>query len=222
MVNCSDSMPNRVSPLLLPIVLACSACHGHKARVPEADSDPVGSVAVSDPGYGARLFRGFYELTPDWRWTAQSFAVSVDPPDPPQRTLLGLDFTVPVELLIAAKTITLTAKVNGVEAGKAEYRKAGRYYFSREVPPKALLRRPAEVEFTLDKTARDAQSRPLGLIVVSVALLPAADFPRSARRNCGWPAPGTASCSKRAAARCRRKNSTNSSRYSPTWSSPTS
>jgi cephalosporin hydroxylase len=63
--------------------------------------------------------------------------------------------------------------VNGVEAGRQTYDTMGRRIFARRVPDAALRRRPAEVEFELDKQAWDqGKKREIGLIALHVALVP--------------------------------------------------
>jgi cephalosporin hydroxylase len=62
--------------------------------------------------------------------------------------------------------------VNGVEVGRQTYNKDGRRIFARRVPDAALKRRPAEVEFELDKDARDTnKNREIGMIALNVALM---------------------------------------------------
>ena len=65
----------------------------------------------------------------------------------------------------------MTARVNGVEAGKRKYSKTGRYTFGTAVPPKALQRRPAQVEFEIDQSVKhpDKGGREIGVIAVSVS-----------------------------------------------------
>ena len=113
-------------------------------------------LPVGDRTYEDRLLRGFYESVGAWRWTARRFAVSLDAPPPLEaRTLLELDFTVPSELLNEARTVTLTASVNGKQVGKRTYAKTGRYEILLEVPQSLLRQTPAQVEFELDKAVKD-------------------------------------------------------------------
>jgi len=129
-------------------------------------------MEVKDESLQNRLLRGFYEVREGgWRWTARVFAVSLDPPPTEKATYLELDFTLPVELMGEFQTVSLMARVNGVEVGKQSYNKEGRYVFTRHVPLPALKQRPAEVEFELDKSITDARSgRILGLIAIGVGL----------------------------------------------------
>ncbi|HEV8146140.1 MAG TPA: hypothetical protein VGP79_07165, partial [Bryobacteraceae bacterium] len=109
------------------------------------------------------MLRGFFDGTSAWKWSDWSFAVSLDVPEPVQPTILLLDFAVPDELMSQVKGFTLTATVNGEKVGKIQYEKAGRAQFAYGVPAAALKRSPAEVEFTMDQTAKWPDGRPLGL-----------------------------------------------------------
>jgi len=81
---------------------------------------------------------------------------------------LELDFAAPDELMEKAPAVTVTAKVNGAEVARTTYQKPGRSLLACRVPAPALTRRPAEVEFSVDRTFTDpATSRVQGLIVVS-------------------------------------------------------
>ena len=72
----------------------------------------------------------------------------------------------------AVRIITLTARVNGVEVGRQTYDTTGRGIFARRVPEAALHRRPAEVEFELNREVRDQnRGRNLGLIALNVGLM---------------------------------------------------
>ena len=83
----------------------------------------VYELPVGDRSYEDRLVRGFYESTGGWRWTAGQFAISLDAPPPREaRTILGLDFSVPNELLDQVRNVTLTARVNGKVVGRSSTR----------------------------------------------------------------------------------------------------
>jgi cephalosporin hydroxylase len=154
--------------------IASAACHRKDAPTPISrdKSLPVTEIAVTDPDVHSRLVRGFYEGTEGWRWSSGDFAVSFDAPEWKQKTYLSVDFGVSTELLSEVKEVTLRAKVNGLDVGKALYTKAGRYHAAFSVPEKALERTPVNVEFSLDKSAHFPDGRPLGLNVVSVSLQP--------------------------------------------------
>jgi hypothetical protein len=79
--------------------------------------------------------------------------------------------SIPIEIMNEFRSVTLIARVNGVEAGRQTFYKDGRYYFTRYVPVAALRKKPAVVEFELDKSATDSKTgRMLGLIAYSVGL----------------------------------------------------
>lgn len=156
---------------LLCLSLALSSCHRrHKPHSPTTEIS-IGSAAAKD-----RILGGVYQGTPGWKWTARSFSVLLDVPPRDEKIYVELDCTVPEELVRATGPVVLTAKVNGIEAGKQRYESPGRYRFSHVVPDQALERSPAEVQFALDKSAPDSGSgHELGLIAVSTALKPYTD-----------------------------------------------
>jgi len=115
--------------------------------------------------------RGVFGGPNSWKWTAPSFAVSLDPPTTSKPVYVELDFTLPEELLQGAADATVEAKVNGVVAGRKAYKKPDRYTLDFAVPPDALRTRPAAVEFTVDRTFNDTTNqRTAGLIVFSAGL----------------------------------------------------
>jgi cephalosporin hydroxylase len=72
-------------------------------------------------------------------------------------------------LMSEVKEVTVTARVNGQSVGSQKYTAAGRYFLQFNVPPALLKRSPAEVEFELDRAAKDrASGREIGLIAVGV------------------------------------------------------
>lgn len=118
-----------------------------------------------------RILRGIYPGEGGWRWTAAVFAFRLDPPPAAVPAYLEMDFTVPSELLERTPSVTVVAKVNGVEAGRQTYRQAGPYTFACRPPASALIRLPADVEFSADHSFTDpATSRSQSLIVVSAGL----------------------------------------------------
>ena len=150
---------------ILCLVLMGSGCNRHRHPQP-----PVSEILLSDGQHQDRILRGVYPGEGLWRWTAPSFAFKLDPPAA-KATFLELDFTVPQELMEKNPSVTLVAKINGVEVARRNYRKADRYLLASKVPPEALKRLPAEVEFAVDQSVADpGKGRTLGLIVVSVGL----------------------------------------------------
>jgi cephalosporin hydroxylase len=154
------------------LILACLAALSCTRRpAPLPPPEPVSVIAIGDRGFERRLLRGFYESTGAWRWTARVFAASLDPPPSGRDAYLELDCDLPRELMTEARTITLAARVNGREVGRQTYNSTGRRIFASRVPLGALDRKPAVVEFELDKSARDRTSgRELGLIALNVGL----------------------------------------------------
>ena len=118
-----------------------------------------------------RIVRGVYAGDTGWLWTAPSFEFRLDPPSmaPAKATYLELDFTVPEELIAVAPSVTLTAKVNGIEVARKSYTKPERTVLTSEIPAAALARKPATVEFVADHSFLDS-GKPKALILVSVGL----------------------------------------------------
>jgi cephalosporin hydroxylase len=129
----------------------------------------VTEILLAGDTHRDRILRGVYPGETAWRWTAPVFAFKLDPPPEGKQAYLEMDFTVPSELMERASAVTDIAKVNGAEAARTIYRTSGRYVFACKVP--TLARRPAEVEFSVDRSFIDpATSRAMGLIVVSAGL----------------------------------------------------
>jgi cephalosporin hydroxylase len=139
-------------------------------RLPSKSGD-VREVVLASETHQDRVLRGIYPGDTGWRWTAPVFALSLDPPRTGVPTYVEMDFTVPSELMEHADVVTVVAKINGTEAARMAYRAAGRYVFASQVGGNLLSQRPAEVEFSVDRSFQDpGSSRPQGLIVVSVGL----------------------------------------------------
>jgi cephalosporin hydroxylase len=150
-------------------VVLCAVTSGCSQRTAAADS------AVSEIEFGQsdtpRMLRGFYPSQGAWRWTAPSFAVSLDVPKTKEKVFVVLEFTVPSELAGSGRTATLTTKVNGVKIGEDTYGTIGSAGLAHEVPNELMRTSPVEVEFSLN---RDATAGPKGerrgVIVVSAGL----------------------------------------------------
>jgi cephalosporin hydroxylase len=171
--------------VVLCLILALIGCRS-KRKTPAASTQPAAAASqepalpagmvfelrVADPAMKDRLLRGFFEGTNAWKWTGRRFAVLLDAPPPLDApTYLVLDFNAPDELMNVVKEVTLTARVNGEVVGSEKYSATGRYFFQCKVPLPLLKKSPAEIEFELDKAAKDpANGRELGLIVVNVRL----------------------------------------------------
>jgi cephalosporin hydroxylase len=136
------------------------------------DQFAVSNFMVGDKLLEKRLLRGFYEATGVWRWTAPKFAVSLDVPQPLAPMFLEMDFTLPDEVMKQVPAVTLFARVNHQRIARKDYNKAGRYYFSNNVPLDLLKTSPVEIEFEVDKSIKDAEhgGRSLALIVVGIGL----------------------------------------------------
>jgi cephalosporin hydroxylase len=164
--------------LSLALLISISGCRRRPKAQPvqaiteEANAKLAASqIDIGDPAYEALLRSGFYGPEGGWRWTARKFAVTLTPPPGREATLLVLDFSVHPDAIKSNQAVTLTAKVAGVEVGRRRYAKAGKYQFVALVPPKALEKQPAIVEFEIDKTFRTSgDDRELGLIAVSAEL----------------------------------------------------
>jgi cephalosporin hydroxylase len=177
-------MPRHLTVLLLACLLP--ACHRQPKPAPQLDSAGTSlgasEIAIGDPVFQPVLLRGFYESEGGWRWTARKFAVAITPPAGNDPTSLVLEFTLPIEVTRTIPAIDLSARVNGVEVGHKRFDKEGRHEFTAPVPANLLpSNKPAEIEFELDRAARDdARNREIGLIAQTAALThaPTARFDR--------------------------------------------
>lgn len=141
---------------------------------PAADSgDRISEIGIGDKSHQKQLLRGFYESSGDWRWTARSFAIALDPPAPPQPTFLEFEFSLPVETMNALGEVTITAKADGEQIARETHNKTGRYFLYARLPAKVLSKRPVEISFELDRSFKDsATGRDTGLIAVGASLKP--------------------------------------------------
>jgi cephalosporin hydroxylase len=130
---------------------------------------PVSEIVLGSDAHKDRILRGVYDGAEQWRWSAPVFAFSLDPACSTKPAYLEMDFNVPDELMAVAPAVTVTAKVNGAEVARKTYQNAGRFVFASQVPAQNLSKRPAEVEFSVDRSFTDpAKARAQALIVVSV------------------------------------------------------
>jgi cephalosporin hydroxylase len=146
----------------LGLLLLFSACR------PAKQAPPISRVVLATDAASPRILRGvFAQGEGGWRWTAATFAFSLDRPAADKPVYLELEFDVPEELNGPANVV---AKVNGNEVARKSCAK-GRQILAALVPPDALTRQPAEVEFTADRSFRDgATGNPYSLIVFSAGL----------------------------------------------------
>ena len=119
-----------------------------------------------------RLLRGLYESEGAWRWSARTFAFSLDVPEVEPPIYLELEFALSEILMKDLGDVTLTARVNGEEIGRETYADHGKQRFTKAVPDRLMRPERVEVEFELDKAKRPngPADRELGLIAISVAL----------------------------------------------------
>jgi len=124
---------------------------------------------MTDTSRQSRLLRGFYEIKDGGRATNRVFAVSLDTLPTQRATYLELDCYIPPDVTEDFRTMTLIAKVDGVEVGRQTFYQSGHFTFTRYVPVHALKHSPAEVEFELDRSFTDGKTgRVLGLTARSI------------------------------------------------------
>ena len=151
-----------------------------------ADSDPVRADAdercycllkrigiAADPlpkGVTARLAHGWHGRESGgrhWRWTAQSFGLTISGEDAPRKLKLNLY----VSPLLTGRlgTITLTASVGDTVLRKQSYSKPGPHSFEMPLPRQTG---DQQIDFTLDKCLppSDEDPRELGVIVSDIVL----------------------------------------------------
>src|SRR5260221_14621762 len=157
------------NPSMKRICLACCLlCVSLGCRRARQNAATVSEVVLASNAHPDRILRGVYPDVRGWRWTAPVFAFSLDPPPAAKPAYLELDFAIPGELMATTPAVTVVAKVNGVEVVRRTYQQAGRNLLACQVPESALRQRPAEGEFSVDRSITDpATPRLQGLIVVS-------------------------------------------------------
>jgi hypothetical protein len=146
-----------------------------KGGAVEDDGQLASVVNVADARTSVQLTRGFYAVEADsWRWTMKNFSVALRPPkDSAQKgATLQLSFTIPEVVFNRLGPITITARVNGADAGSQTFSAAGAATFSHDVPASVLNGDVVAVDFSLDKSIppSDTDSRELGIIVSTVGL----------------------------------------------------
>lgn len=165
-------------PTLLIAVIAFfpAACRRRPKPSVEDTSKPAMILAMSDSRAPVQLVHGFYELEAGaWRWTGRTFGVSLRVP--PNAAKNGAQFTMKVTIpqtqLDKLQSLTLSARVNGVDLAPETYSHAGEFLYQRDVPATALASDMANVEFSLDKVAPPAPPdiRELGIVVTNVGFM---------------------------------------------------
>jgi hypothetical protein len=159
------------------LVLFPAACR-HRPKRAEAEdmSKPAMMLAMSDARTSLQLVHGFYQLEAGaWRWTERTFGVRLRVPPNAARNgaRLMMKVTVPRTQLDTLKSLTLSARVNGVNVAPETYDRAGEFLYQRDIPATALAEEMAAVEFSLDKVAPPVPPdiRELGIVVTSVGFM---------------------------------------------------
>jgi FkbM family methyltransferase len=131
-------------------------------------------VQIADKSTEGQLIRGFYQAEDkSWRWTAGKFTVALKPPEGSREkgAWLVMDFVIPEAGFDKMKGVTMSASVDGAALSPASFATQGKHTYRVEVPPSALTKNAAQVDFSLDRVLSASQyGRELGLIVTSVGL----------------------------------------------------
>lgn len=181
--NRHSRLPFLSGGLVLALALAPLGCKREAEKpakaVPAAtEAVPLASVVRSaDASQEAQFLDGFYSVeAKSWRWTAKQFRVVLRPPIGAAQSGATLDMalTVPQVALDHAKSVTLSASVEGAPLAPETYAKAGQYEYKRDVPASALTKQAVRIQFSLDHAIppAGAEHRELGIIVTSVGLEP--------------------------------------------------
>lgn len=164
--------------LIAALVLSPAACRRKPKAPAEAEdtSRPAMMLAMPDARASMQLTHGFYQLEGGaWRWTEKTFGVSLRVPPTAVRNgaRLMMKVTVPQAHLDKVHSLTLSARVDGVDLTPETYSRAGEFLYQRDVPATALAQDMATVEFSLDKVAAPVAPdiRELGIVVTSVGFM---------------------------------------------------
>ncbi len=161
--------------LLIALTLA-----GCKSRRRRATLEPVAQTGllatmlqVGDPHSSEQLTRGFYGIeNGSWRWTARNFSAMLHTPRnaAQNEARLVLHFAIPDVVIQQLKTITLSAKVNGLAVDPQTFAQPGETTYTRDVPAAALTADVVPVDFQLDKALPPSagDQRELGVIVSAI------------------------------------------------------
>ncbi len=143
-------------------------------QMTEEPSTGLSSVVhVADPKTSTQLIGGFHALEHNsWRWTMGQFSVTLRAPAGAAQNgaKLTLKFSAPDPLIARLKSVTLSAKVNGVALPPETFTKTGDHEYSKEVPASAFTSDAVTVEFALAKflPAGSVDRRELGVVATSV------------------------------------------------------
>src|SRR5579864_6709003 len=134
----------------------------------------AGTIQMADVSAAGQLIRGFYGTEGNfWRWTAGKFSVALKPPDGAREkgAWLVLDFVLPEAGFDKMKGVTVSASSDGVVLTPASFTTQGKHTYRAAIPPSALTKNPAQVDFALDRVLSASRyGREMGLIVTSVGL----------------------------------------------------
>ncbi len=175
-------LPLLAGGLVLALALAPLGCKREpkSAKVVAAEGEALtlaSTVRASEVSQEPQLLDGFYGVEANsWRWTAKRFGVVLRPPTGAAQSGATLDMalTVPQVAIDHAKSLTLSASVEGTPLQPETYTKSGQYEYKRDVPASALSTQAARIQFSLDNAIppAGAEKRELGIIVTSVGLQP--------------------------------------------------
>ena len=166
------------SALLAAVVLGGAACRSRKQTGEVEDVGGMVSVLPMTDGHAKhQLVSGFYDVEGGaWRWTAQKFSVTLQPPaqSATNGAKLALKLVIPGPLIQKLNAITLSAKVGDTSLPPETYNKSGEFTYSRDVPSSALQANSVRVDFWLDKSIppTGGDQRQLGIVVSQVGLEP--------------------------------------------------
>jgi hypothetical protein len=155
---------------LMALSIATTACKRPK-KTPVLES----VVVMNDAAAEGQLTRGFYGIEGNsWRWTARSFAVTLQPPPGSEKTgaRLHLKFALPDAVIDKVGPVEVMAYAGGKALAAERYTTAGNHDYMPEIPAAALAGGPVEIEFVCDKALESVERRQLALIAVSVGLEP--------------------------------------------------
>jgi hypothetical protein len=175
-------LPLMAGGLVLTLALAPLGCKREPKTVKvvptEGEAPTLAStVRTSEAGQEPQLLNGFYGIENNsWRWTARQFSVLLHAPIASAQSgaRLNLAFTIPDVAIAHAKSLTLSASIEGTQLPPETYNKSGQYEYKRDVPASAFSKDAVRIQFSLDNAIppAGAERRELGIIVASVGLEP--------------------------------------------------
>lgn len=141
----------------------------------DAKANLLPEVNLGDPSQAGQLKSGFHQIEEGaWRWTEPKFVVELKAPFAAQKigATLVLKGVAPDVLILKTGPITVSAKLNGAELGKARFEKAGPVELRLDVAPQLMRAETLLVEISsepgLPPGSFPGDGRSLGLIVSSV------------------------------------------------------